>query len=185
MDPSRNNVVCTLVAGITSGATSMQLTPGDAARLPNPATEGPFNLALYDSTTYPYASDDANLEYVRVTAVAGEVCTITRGQEGTAAVAHNTGGKVYKAAMVWTAKSIAEIPFVLEGVLIGATGRCQINDVRLTVNSRGCVSPGLNASGNGIQGQINVVEHGNGYVVVESEGAEVNDKNICVIIYKR
>lgn len=185
MDPTRNNVVVTLTAGIDASVTSMQLLLGQGALLPNPATEGAFNMAVYNSTDYSNPSDDPNLEYVRVTAIAADVLTITRAQEGSTAKTHNTAAKTYKAAIVWTKKSIDEIPFVLEGVLVGATSQCQINDVRLTVNSRGFPATQLNAGSNMVQGQLNIVEHGNGYLIVESTGAEINDKNIVVMIYKR
>jgi hypothetical protein len=95
MDNVKNFAFGTLDIGITSGATSLTLTAGHAARFP----AAPFNATLYNATDYTDAASAYHAgaaEIVRVTAVAGDVLTITRAQESTTAVAHNTGGKTYR-----------------------------------------------------------------------------------------
>jgi len=75
-------------AGYGSSATAITLQSGQGSKLP-PA---PFNLIWWNSTDYPNPADDPNVEIVRVTNVSTDTLTITRGQEGTSAANHNTGG---------------------------------------------------------------------------------------------
>jgi hypothetical protein len=78
-----NYVQTTLSVGCTNVATTITVT--SAAGLP---TAGNFMLRIDDvppATTF---------EIVEVTAVAGAVFTVTRGQEGTTGIAHNAGAFV-------------------------------------------------------------------------------------------
>ena len=63
--------------------------------MPQPSTDGAFDVTFYNSTDYPNASDDPLKEIVRVTARTSDALTITRAQQGTAASAKNTASKVY------------------------------------------------------------------------------------------
>jgi hypothetical protein len=93
----------TLSAGIAAGAVAAALTAGHGARFTQTRT---FTVVIWDSTTYQVATDDPNHEYIKVTAGFGtDAWTIVKGQNGTADVAHNTGGKTYKVAHVPTAKA--------------------------------------------------------------------------------
>ena len=76
MEQFGNNASTTLNGSILSGATSLVVT--SAANFP---TTGNFRI-LVDS--------GINLEYMLVTAVSGTTFTVTRGQEGTTAVAHSS-----------------------------------------------------------------------------------------------
>jgi len=59
--------------------TSLQLLPDQGAKMP----AVPFNATVWPTTDYP---DPVNAEIVRVTAIVGDVLTIVRAQEGTAAI---------------------------------------------------------------------------------------------------
>lgn len=108
-DPVVNFGKVTLSAGYASGVTSVALVSGDGAKLPNPTTDGAFNLVWYNSTDYPDPSDDPLVEIVRVTAKSGDTLTITRGQEGTGDNNHNTSGKTYKMILPLTKKTYDEL----------------------------------------------------------------------------
>lgn len=119
MDSFKNFAKSTLASGITSGATSLTVATGTGARFP----AVPFNASIWD-TSIPDPSDDANAEVVRVTAIATDTFTITRGQEGTTGVAHNTGGKTYGIVATLTKKTTDEIAARLPRVVVLAA---QIN----------------------------------------------------------
>lgn len=109
LDPVKNFAKVTVSTGYDSTATSIDLVTGDGAKLPDPATEGAFNLVWWNATDYPDPADDPNVEIVRVTAKSGDTLTITRGQEGTSAQNHNTAGKAYKMILAPTKKMIDDI----------------------------------------------------------------------------
>lgn len=96
-------------AGVTQGyddsATEIDIEVADSAKLPSQA---PFNLVWWNASDYPDPADDPTVEIVRCTGRDGETLTITRGQEGTAAIDHNTSGKTYKVVQSLTAKSVNE-----------------------------------------------------------------------------
>jgi hypothetical protein len=91
----KNNAKSTLAAGITSGATSLTVQTGDGAKYPSPTGSQYFLCTLTNTAESVY-------EIVKVTARAGDVFTITRAQEGTAAAAWNSADKV---ELRWTAES--------------------------------------------------------------------------------
>ena len=122
LDAFTNFAYSTLTSGITAGATSLTVQTGDAAKFP----AAPFNATLYDSTTYGAADLDPNREIVRVTAIASDTFTVTRAQESTSAVAHNTGGKTYSIVAGWTAlnanKAFDKTGDTMTGVLKALAG---------------------------------------------------------------
>lgn len=109
LDPVTNFGKVTVSGGYTAAALLVTLNGGGAARLPDPAVSGAFNLTWWNSTDYPDPSDDPLREIVRVTAIAGEVLTVTRAQEGTLATAKNTAGKTYQMVLAPTKKTIDDI----------------------------------------------------------------------------
>ncbi len=118
----------TVSLGYGVGATSIALTAGHGARLPN-AASGQYNLVWWNSTDYPDPSDDPNVEIIRVTAGGGNgsnTLTVSRAQEGTSASSKDTLGKVYKMILAITAKMIAdietEIPAAQSLAMITVTG---------------------------------------------------------------
>lgn len=108
-DPARNFAIANLASGITNVATSITLATGKGALFPDPSADGAFNVPLYNSTDYTAPWLDPDVEIVRVTARSTDTLTVTRAQEGTSAVAHNTGGKTYSLYMTFTQKAYDDL----------------------------------------------------------------------------
>lgn len=94
-------------------AVSVQLNAGQAALLPNPSTQGAFNVVWYNDTDFPDPADDPNREICRVTGESTDLLTLLRAQEGTIATTKNIGGKTYKMILAVTAKTISDIQTAL------------------------------------------------------------------------
>src|SRR5258708_33129561 len=109
-DPVRNFAKVTVSTGYGSADTNIILSSGQGALLPDPGTEGAFNLTWWDSTDFADPTDDPNVEIVRVTAPTGDTLTVTRGQGGTTPTTKNTSSKVYKMILALTKKMITDIP---------------------------------------------------------------------------
>ncbi len=109
LDPVKNFAKVEVSTGYDSTATSIALVTGDGSKLPDPSTDGAFNLIWWNSTDYPDPADDPNVEIVRCTARSGDTLTIIRGQEGTTASNKNTTGKTYKMVLSVTKKMIDDI----------------------------------------------------------------------------
>ena len=88
---------------VASGGTSIVITTGDGAKLPDPAVDGNFNLTIYNEDD-PFDAP----EIVRVTAIAGDTLTVTRAQEGTSAT-NKTSGNTWYLELTPTAKTIQDI----------------------------------------------------------------------------
>ncbi len=115
LDPVLNFVEVQASTGFDSIATSVALATNDGARLPDPATDGAYNLICYNSTDYASPAKDPYVEIVRVTArTADTLSTIIRGQELTVPVAHNIAGKVYKMILSPTKKFRDDIEKALQ-----------------------------------------------------------------------
>ena len=108
-DARKNFAKCEVSTGYSAAATSIALSSGDGAKLPQPSTDGEFNLVWHDSTTYPDPADDPNVEIVRVTARSTDTLTVTRAQEGTSASTKNASGKTYKMVLGPTAKTVDDL----------------------------------------------------------------------------
>ena len=68
-----------------------------------------FNLVWFDSLNYPEVYDDPNVEIVRITAISGDILTVTRAQESTLATTKSTGGGEYRMILSPTKKTIDDI----------------------------------------------------------------------------
>jgi len=119
LDPAINFGKVTLSAGYASGITTVVLSTGDGAKLPDPATAGAFNLVWWNSTDYSDPADDPNREIVRCTARTTDTLTIIRAQESTSDNNHNTGGKTYKMILSITKKTIDDITSTFIAKTIG------------------------------------------------------------------
>lgn len=90
-----NGALGQLAAGITSGATSFALTSGDQTLFP----AANFLVVVWNRTDYAtldLALKASAAEFMHVATRSGVNCSgITRAQEGTSAIAHNTSGKSY------------------------------------------------------------------------------------------
>lgn len=138
LDAVKNFAIVTVSTGYASGATSVALSSGHGAKLPAPATDGNFNLVWWNSTDYANPADDPNVEIVRCTARSTDTLTITRAQEGTSDVNHNTADKTYKMILSPTAKMISDIDTYLPKFASGVTAALNTssnadNDVAVTL----------------------------------------------------
>jgi hypothetical protein len=119
LDPIVNFGKVTVSTGYNStDTTPIVLSIGHGSKLPNPSTDGSFNLVWYDSSTYASASDDPNVEIVRCIARAGDSLSLMRAQEGTLASNKNTSGKTYKMILSPTKKTITDIKTEYESGVI-------------------------------------------------------------------
>lgn len=109
LDAVKNFGKCEVSTGYNDSATSIVLASGEGAKLPDPSTDGQFNLVWYNADDYPDPSDDPNKEIVRCTARSSNTLTIIRAQEGTSASSKNTANKTYRMILTMTAKTIADI----------------------------------------------------------------------------
>src|SRR5690349_13256272 len=121
----KNFAVTTLGAGFAAGVTTnMNLGSGGAAKLPI----APFVAIVWNSTDYATPDLDPSAEVVLFTSVTSDtVNAFTRAQEGTADVAHNTGGKTYKLMATVTAAPLNAEQIVKRGI-----GVTNITNVGLT-----------------------------------------------------
>lgn len=121
LDAVANFAEVTVSTGYNASDTSIALTTGHGARLPQPSTDGEFNITWWNFTDYPNPTDDPNKEIVRVTARSTDTLTVTRGQEGITATTKNTGGKTYKMVLSITKKMMDDIETQLAagGVSLG------------------------------------------------------------------
>lgn len=81
-----NNATSRLAGAITNAQTTLSVTPGTGARFPT--------LAGGDWHPLTVLKADGSLEIMRVTARSTDTLTVTRGQEGTAAIAFSADDRV-------------------------------------------------------------------------------------------
>lgn len=124
LDQVLNGVEVTLSTGYDNAATTVVLSTGDGAKLPDP-TAGNYNLVWFNSTDYKRPFDDPNVEIIRVTSKSTDSLSIVRpaagnsyNGEGSANTAktHNTGGKTYKMILGLTRKMIEDIDSKLKTI---------------------------------------------------------------------
>ena len=80
----------------------------DASIFPDPATDGEYNVVIWDANNFPRPDQDADVEIVRVTGrdTGADELTVVRGQETTSDVAHSAGSAVHLSP---TAKMFSDI----------------------------------------------------------------------------
>ena len=128
-----NNAASKLAAAITIGATSLTLTTGEGAKFPAITGSDFFLVTLVGGT----ASSETSWEIVSVTARAGDVLTVVRAQEGTAAAAWAIATPVELRA---TAGTLA--------VLTAASGVSTVNGVAGAVTLKTVNGSSIVGSGN-------------------------------------
>jgi hypothetical protein len=94
-----NNATTTLASGILSGATSLTVASGTGSKFPTLSAGDYFYCTL--------ANTSGTVEIVKVTARSTDTFTVTRAQDGTTAVAWNSGDKV---ELRLVAASLNDIP---------------------------------------------------------------------------
>ncbi len=109
LDPVRNFAKITVSQGYDEQDLSIALIEFDGDILPDPSSEGAFNLVWWNSTDYPDPADDPNVEIVRCTVKTNDTLTISRAQESTTAATHNTTGKTYSMISTLTKKMMDDI----------------------------------------------------------------------------
>jgi hypothetical protein len=122
LDPVRNIAIASLSSGISASGSTLTLQTGYGANFPNAVVEGQFNIIVWDYTASPDPVSATDYEIVTVTSGSADTFTITRGQEGTSAVAHNTVGDMIKVALVPTKKMIDAIRNAAFGTNFTNTG---------------------------------------------------------------
>lgn len=85
---------------------AITLNTGHGSRLPSTY---PYPLVWWDATTYGDPADDPKREIVSVWNRTGDIVSVDRGVEGTAASTKNTAGKTYKMALCVTKAVIEEL----------------------------------------------------------------------------
>lgn len=116
LDPVKNFAKVNVSIGYDAAATSIILASGHGAKLPQPSTDGAFNLVWWNITDYFNPSADPNAEIIRVTARTSDTLTVTRAQEGTTATVKNLSAKSYSMMLSVTAKMINDINSIIGGL---------------------------------------------------------------------
>lgn len=125
LDPTNNFALVDLFTGYDASATTVVLQAGQGALLPDPATEGAYDVTWFNRTQYPTVSTDTNKEIVRVTAKSSDTLTITRAQQGTSATTKNAVGDTYSMVLGVTEKNMTDIQTYIRrqaGQLATSTG---------------------------------------------------------------
>lgn len=163
LDPVANFAIVTVSTGYDASATSIVLTSGHGAKLPSTFS---YNLVWWNSTDYGSPADDPNVEIVRVTNRSTDTLTVTRAQEGTTAVTHNTSAKTYKMILGVTAKMITDI----DSNKLDLAGGTMTGDITLAENA------GINLDPSG-----SADEKWSGITVTGTAGATLAVGDLCYL----
>ncbi len=118
LDPVKNWGKVSVDGLYNQSAVTVNVVSGDGARLPNPSTDGAFNLVWFNSTDYSDPADDPEREIVRCTNKSGDQLTVVRPNSGNdyngegsdnVASIKNRPGKNYKMFLGVTKKTIDDI----------------------------------------------------------------------------
>ena len=90
------------------GTSDTTVSVADASIFPDPATDGEFNVVIWDVNNFPRPDQDGDVEILRVTErdTTDDELTVTRGQEMTSAAAHPEGSAIHLSP---TAKMFTDI----------------------------------------------------------------------------
>lgn len=109
-----NNLVAVTVSGsYNASATSITLSSGAGASLPDPSTQNDFYLVWYDATNYTTPFSDPLWEVVKCTARATDVLTVERGADSSTASTKSTGGATYQMLLCNTRQQYEDIDALL------------------------------------------------------------------------
>jgi hypothetical protein len=123
-----NNATTVLGAPLSIGGTSLTLFSGTGSEFPAPTSGQFFRLSLLDAFTQSVR------EILYCTARTGDVCTITRAQEGTSARGWLTGDFAMNAPTAGMWASFAQPPQVQQGAFNTATDTGIVNASVLTLS---------------------------------------------------
>ncbi len=110
-DPIVNFFKSTLVGTYSDTDTSLTVASGDGALLPDPSTDGAFNLTIFEGLQ---VTNSTSFEIVRVTARSGDVLTVTRGAESTTPL--TIGSATHSILMSATKKTFDDINTAIENI---------------------------------------------------------------------
>ena len=116
MDAILNFSIVEVSTGYDDAALTVVLASGEGAKLPQPSTDGAFNLTWWDESLYGNPAIDAKVEIVRCTARTSDTLTIARAQEATSASTKNTSASTYKMILTPTKKTITDIYGAIDDV---------------------------------------------------------------------
>ena len=90
------------------GTEDTTVSVDDASIFPDPATDGEFNVVIWDVNNFPRPDQDGDVEIMRVTErdTTDDELTVTRGQEMTSAASHPEGSAIHLSP---TAKMFSDI----------------------------------------------------------------------------
>jgi len=90
------------------GTDDTTISVADASIFPDPATDGEYNVVIWDANSFPRPDQDADVEIIRVTArdTGADELTVTRAQEMTSAAAHPEGSAIHLSP---TAKMFSDV----------------------------------------------------------------------------
>jgi hypothetical protein len=115
-----DNARSTLGASLSVGGTTITLASGGGALFPNPAPGQQFALTLNDLATQTV------FETVWCTARAGDVLTVLRAQEGTAALAWSTGDYVWNGPTAGQMQNMVQTPHMTDASISPVFGPTQV-----------------------------------------------------------
>lgn len=161
-DATKNFAKVTTSTGYDDAAVSIVLSSGDGDRLPQPSTDGEFNLVWWNNTSYGDPSDDPNREIVRCTARTADTLTVTRAQESTTASIKNAVGKTYRMALPITAKVIDDITAAFARRIVSIVSSATITPTGDTADDYNVTALAVNAtiaapSGTPVNGQSMII----------------------------
>jgi len=158
-----NNATTTLASGITNVATSLTVASGTGAKFPTLSGSDVFYATL--------ANTAGTVEIVQVTARSTDTFTIVRGQDGTTAVAWNTGDKVELRVTAADLAAMAQTANNLSDLQSAATAR-----TNLGVNAAGTLTTNWTVSESG--GKITFSYSGTAKFSIDSSGNVIAASNV-------
>jgi len=89
-------------------STQTTVSVDDASIFPDPASDGEYNVVIWDVDSHPRPDQDPAVEILRVTAIdtTNDDLTVTRGQETTSGASHPSGSAIHLSP---TAKMFGDI----------------------------------------------------------------------------
>jgi hypothetical protein len=110
LDQTQNFVEVDITGTYTNSDTTISLESGGSSEVPDPAN-GEYNLVWFDAKNNAKPSFDPEVEIVRVIGrdTNNDTLTVSRGQENTSAVAHDTSDADYKFLLTPTSKLVDDI----------------------------------------------------------------------------
>jgi len=105
------DAVSNFVRGNTDASvdsTQTTVSVDDASIFPDPASDGEYNVVIWDVASHPRPDQDPAVEILRVTAIdtTNDDLTVTRGQETTSGASHPSGSAIHLSP---TAKMFGDI----------------------------------------------------------------------------